>query len=325
MKALRYEAFGEPRSVVVPTEVPLPQPGRGEVRLRLVRSPIHNHDLATVRGTYGYKPRLPATGGTEMLGVVDAIGDGVEGVTPGARVAAMLAEGAWAEYALAPVPALVPMPEVLSDEVACQLLAMPLSAMVLLDDLRVKPGDWIVQNAANGTVGRIVMRLGQKAGVNVINVVRREDAAEELRSFGAEHVVVTADAGWPQRVRETAGEAPIARVVDSVCDAGSTALNALLGKHGEHVVFGALAGGALKLNPGALIFSESIVRGFWMSAWMRDATPEQRAGAFKRLFAHALANELPLPAGGTFELGKASQALEAAETPGRSGKMLFGP
>lgn len=312
MIALQYREFGEPADVVAPVEVTAPAPGSGEVLVRVSLSPIHNHDLATIRGVYGVKPSLPAIGGSELCGVVE-----------GQRVAVM-ARGAWAEYALAHRDALVPIPDAVADEVAAQLLAMPLSAIVLFEDLRVGAGDWIVQNAANGAVGRTLTAVARKAGVNVLSLVRREAAAEELRSGGVKHVVVQGG-DWAKRVREETGGAPIARVIDSVCDENSMELNRLLAPDGEHVVFGALAKRALSLNPGTLIYGQTHVRGFWMLAWMNQASAQQKAALVGRCIGMALAGELWLPAGATFPFDRAADALREAERVGRPGKVLLSP
>ena len=313
MQALQYREFGEPADVVIPAEVNSPEPGTQEVLVRVSLAPIHNLDLATIRGIYGVKPSLPAIGGSELCGVVD-----------GKRVAVM-ARGAWAEYALAHRDALVPIPDGIPDEVAAQLLAMPLSAIVLFEELRVSAGDWIVQNAANGAVGRNVMRIAQAAGVNVVNLVRREASVGEMQSFGAKHVVNTEVGDWINEVRDIVGNGNVVAVVDSVCDKNSMALNGLLGRGGQHVVFGALGTHALAVNPSNLIFKESTIRGFWMIAWMERATQEQRVGAIVKVVGLAMNGTLALPAGGIYPLSKAWEALKAAETPGRSGKILFAP
>ena len=324
MNALRYAQFGDPVDVVTSADVPVPQPGQGEVRLKIVRSPVHNHDLATIRGNYGYKPALPAVGGSEVLGTVDAVGAGVNGVAPGARVSAIV-QGGWAEYALANAASLVPMPDAIDDDTACQLMAMPLSAVVLFDELHVKAGEWIVQNAANGAVGTILMRIAQSHGVNIINLVRRESAAGELRALGAKHVVVTEGEHWIVNARDMTGGRPIVRAIDSITGAQSLDMQRLLGRFGELIVFGGLAGAAMKLDPSVMISNELVVRGFWMTAWTQRATPDARVAAARRVFELALKGELPLPVAGVFPLGDCTTALTAAETPGRSGKVLFAP
>jgi NADPH:quinone reductase-like Zn-dependent oxidoreductase len=324
MIALQFPSFGEPANVVAPKETAKPEPGPGEVRLKLVLSPIHNHDLATVRGIYGVKPPLPAIGGSELLGVVDALGEGVANLAPGQRVSSGV-RGSWSEYVIANAAGAVPIPDTVSDEVGAQLLAMPLSAMVLFEELHAPAGSWIVQNAANGAVGRNVMRIAQAAGVNVVNLVRREASVGEMQSFGAKHVVNTEVGDWINEVRDIVGNGNVVAVVDSVCDKNSMALNGLLGRGGQHVVFGALGTHALAVNPSNLIFKESTIRGFWMIAWMERATQEQRVGAIVKVVGLAMNGTLALPAGGIYPLSKAWEALKAAETPGRSGKILFAP
>jgi NADPH:quinone reductase-like Zn-dependent oxidoreductase len=312
MIALQYARFGEPADVVSPATLDEPASGAGEVRLRLLRSPIHNHDLATIRGVYGYKPELPAIGGSEFLGVDES----------GRRFVAS-ARGAWAQYVVLKERELVPIPAGIDDDRACQLLAMPLSAVVLLDDLRVEPGMWIAQNAAGGAVGRILMQLAQRAGVNIVNIVRRDSAAEELRGYGAQHVIVSERESWQREARELTGGKGFSRIVDSVAGPQTMDLQRLLAHHGELIVFGGLSGSAIKLDPSLMISQEASVRGFWMTAWMQRAAPEQRAAAMQRVFAMAVASELPLPVSAVYPLGDASAALKAAQTPGRNGKVLF--
>ena len=313
MIALQYSHFGDPSGVVAPRDVPKPQAGEGRMLVRMVRSPIHNHALATIRGVYGVRPELPAIGGSELLGIAD-----------GARVVCT-AQGAWAEYALVQRTGLVPVPDAIPDDEACQLLAMPLSALVLLEELKLRPGDWIVQNAANGTVARILAREAAQRGINVIGLVRSESTAKELQDFGAPHVVVT-KGDWTERVREIAGGAPIVRAIDSVAGAQSLQLESLLAEHGELVVFGGLGGEALRLDPGLTIAREIVVRGFWMNAWMRrQENAPKVAAAMKRVFELALVRELPLSTAGVYSLQDTQRALEAAQSPGRTGKVLFKP
>jgi NADPH:quinone reductase-like Zn-dependent oxidoreductase len=313
MIALQYARFGDPVDVIQAVDVPVPEPGEGQTVLRMVRSPIHNHDLATIRGVYGVKPKLPATGGTECLATIS-----------GKRFACM-AQGTWAGEVIAYTTALVPIPDAIDDDRACQLLAMPLSTVVLFDQLRTQPGMWIAQTAANGAVGKLLMLLAQKHGVNIVNFVRRDAAAEELRGYGAQHVVVTAHEGWQTRARTIAGSEGFARIVDSVAGPESLELQRLLASDGELVVFGALSGAPLKLDPGLMIAKENVVRGFWMNTWMQRASEGDRVDAMQRVFALALSGELALPVAGVYPLRDAAQALRAAEAPGRGGKILFAP
>lgn len=183
MRAVVIEAFGEPRDVLTAGERPVPEPGPGEVRVATTLAPIHNHDLAIIRGVYGYRPELPAVPGTEAVGRIDALGEGVTGLEVVQRVTVSGVQGAWAEYFVAKAAGVVPVPDSVSDATASQLLAMPLSALMLLEDLNVEAGQWITINAANGAVGRLLNLLARARGVKVLNLVRSEAAAKSLRSW----------------------------------------------------------------------------------------------------------------------------------------------
>src|SRR5438270_9377895 len=115
MKAVVFDRFGDPAEVLHVRDVPPPEPGPGQVRVRMVASPVNPSDLLVVRGEYGKLPTLPATPGFEGVGVVDRSGGGllalVRGLRPGKRVAVIAREGgAWAEYAVVPARQLVPLP-----------------------------------------------------------------------------------------------------------------------------------------------------------------------------------------------------------------------
>src|SRR3546814_369627 len=94
--------------------------------------PVTTHEWVTVGGQYGDEPARPAIGGSEGLGGVDALGAGGEGLAVGQRVAAASGRGTWAEYFVAPARMVIPMPDAIADETAAQLVAMPLSALMLL-------------------------------------------------------------------------------------------------------------------------------------------------------------------------------------------------
>jgi NADPH2:quinone reductase len=88
MRAAIHDVFGEPADVLLTQTVDTPLPGKGEILIKTILSPIHNHDLWTVRGNYGYKPDLPgAIGGSEAVGTIAAVGDGVDEAMVGKRVA----------------------------------------------------------------------------------------------------------------------------------------------------------------------------------------------------------------------------------------------
>lgn len=325
MRALMHNTFGDPSEVLTIENIPVPDPGSGEVRVRMLMSPIHNHDLWTIRGTYGFKPELPARAGSEAVGVIDSIGAGVTGLAVGQRVATGGTFGVWAEYFIAKAGALIPLAEGISDEVAAQLVSMPFSAISLLDSLNLSEGDWFVQNAANGTVGRLVAQLAQARGINVIGLVRRSAGIEELAVQGINNIVATDTDDWAARVRAIAGDAPIVVGVDSVGGRASGEVLSLLAEDATLVVFGAMQSPTMEIGSGDVIFKQATVRGFWGSKVSASMPAQKRGALLGELVDYISSGVLTLPVEATYSFDEASTAAKANFAPGRNGKVMLRP
>lgn len=120
MRAIRFEQFGPPAEVLHLADLPTPEPGPGQARVRLTHRSINPSDLLTVSGEYGSLPRLPATPGFEGVGRVEALGEGTRGLAPGMRVVPLGAGGTWRESVIADATLLVPVSDVVSDGAAAQ-------------------------------------------------------------------------------------------------------------------------------------------------------------------------------------------------------------
>lgn len=325
MRAALHTSFGDPASVLAAGDAALPEPGPGEVRIRTLLAPIHNHDLWTVRGEYGYKPALPAIGGSEGLGIIDALGEGVQGLQVGQRVAAASVHGTWAEAFVAPARMVIPMPAAIADDTAAQLIAMPLSALMLLEFLQVEAGQWIVQNTANGAVGKTLAMLAAARGVHVVNLVRRDAGVDELAALGIDNVVSTARDGWQDAVRSLLGEAGAHAAVDSVGGSAAGDLMGLLGTGGTLVSFGSMTGEPMQISSGDVIFKQATVKGFWGSKVSQAMAVEDKRRLVGELLQRAGNGELRLPVEGIFALDQVADAVRASARPGRGGKVLLRP
>lgn len=323
MHCVSIERFGPPASVVSLADRALPEPGPGQVRVRMTLSPIHSHDLAIVRGVYGYRPELPAIPGTEAVGLVDALGADVSGLRIGQRVATASGTGVWAQYFIASANKLVPVAGALSDEAACQLLAMPLSALMLLEDLHLQSGQWLVQNAANGAVGKTLATLARTRGINVVNLVRRDSALADLEAAGLDNGVCTERTDWQKQVQAMTGGAPIVRAIESIGGEAAQQLMSVLSEGGKFVSFGSLTFKPLVIGAEHLIFKQITVSGYWASKRLAAASQPDLArmiGELSKLIGDGV---LSLPVDAVFELRDVAAAMEAAERAGRAGKVLL--
>ncbi|MDX6556703.1 MAG: hypothetical protein QOD86_2898 [Miltoncostaeaceae bacterium] len=324
-RAVRFATFGEPSDVLTVEAVPIPAPGPGRVLLRMRARPVNPSDLSLVRGRYGELPPLPATPGLEGLGVVEALGDGVEGVAIGARVVPLsAAPGTWAEHLVAPAAALVPVPDAVPDEAAAQLVVNPLTAWVLIEEeLAVRPGEWLLQNAAGSTLGRVVLQLARARGFRTINVVRRPDQEEELLALGADEVLVEGRDDIAARVREITGGEGAAKAIDAVAGAGGARLADALAPRGTLVTYGRLAQRPLELDTGRQIFGGTTVRGFWLVRWFRETPPAEVRAAIDEVLGLMADGSVDPPVEARYDLDEVREAAIHAERPGRSGKVML--
>src|SRR5436305_937432 len=149
MRSVRFYEFGDPADVLRLEDVPRPEPGAGQVLVRLRARSINPSDLLTVHGLYGSLPNLPATPGLEGMGEVAAVGDGVGHFRAGQRVIPLGVPGTWQEYLLAPESQLLPVPDAINDRTAAQFVVNPLTAWIMtVEELSLEPGEWLLQTAA---------------------------------------------------------------------------------------------------------------------------------------------------------------------------------
>lgn len=324
MRSVRFAAFGDPADVLTVEDVPTPLPGVGEVLVRMRVRPINPSDLFTIRGQYGRLPSLPATPGMEGVGIVTALGEGVTGFQVGQQVISLGASGTWQEYVVAASSALMPVPPGLSEREASMLLANPTSAWLLLhEELRVEPTGWVMQNAANSAVGRFVIQLSRRAGFRTINIVRRRDVIDELLALGADVVICEADEDVVARVRTLTHDKGVRYALDAVGGESGARLARALGPGGTMVVFGAMSGQPLPLDPGAMIFRGTTVRGWWLSQWFRKASPAQIATLLAEVTPLIIDGTLHVPVDAEYALADIKVAVAAAEGSQRNGKILL--
>jgi NADPH:quinone reductase-like Zn-dependent oxidoreductase len=325
MKRVVFERPGPPAEVLhVQDDVPAPEPSRGEVLVRMLASPINPSDLMYVAGGYGIKPRLPATPGFEGVGVVEATGGGVLGwLRKGKRVAVIYDRtGTWAEYTLTKARQVVPVPDAISDEHAATFFVNPATALVMTQDvLRVTRGAWLLQSAAGGELGKMVIRLGQKFGFRTLNVVRRREQVEELKKLGADAVIVESDGPLPEQVSRITDSVRYA--LDPVGGKTGTEVIASLSPGGRCLLYGSLTDEPVSLHPRLAIGNEIRVEGFWLAPWMKRQGVLTLLRLFRRVRMLMREGVLQTHFAATYPLEEVRKAVEHAAAPGKGGKVLL--
>jgi NADPH:quinone reductase-like Zn-dependent oxidoreductase len=329
MKAIVFDRFGEPAEVLHVRDVPLPEPAPGCIRVRMTASPVNPSDLAVVRGRYARRPALPATPGFEGVGVVDAVGRGwlarILGLSPGRRVAVLNDRGGnWQECVVIPARQAVPVPADLPTEQVASYFVNPATALVMTRYvLKVPRGAWLLQTAAASALGRMVIRLGVHYGFRTINVVRRREHAQELRSLGGDAVVCTADESVEKCAAALTGKRGVPFALDAV--GGATGLAALraLAPGGRMLAYGVLSGEPLPLDNLALIVGQKAIEGFLLSDWAARQRPLVMLSLLRQIARLLRAGVLATEIGACYPLEQIGEAVRQAETSARRGKILL--
>lgn len=320
--AARLHQFGKPAESLAPHDVPAPAPGPDEVLLDMQAAPINPADLNVIEGTYGDLPELPATIGNEGVGRVAAVGSGITHLRPGQLVLPM-AFGTWCRQMVAPAASVVLLPEGLDIFQAAMLTVNPATAWRILHDfVKLEPGDWIVQNAANSGVGRSAIQLAKALGLNSLNVVRRPELVGELQDAGGT-VVVTEECDLRKEWKSLCGGVAPKLALNAV--GGPSALNIAntLAGGGTMVTFGAMSRQPLKIPNGLLIFKGLKFEGFWLNRWRKQASDEARQETYAALARHLESGILHTPVHATYPLARVVEAVEAASGEQRGGKVLL--
>ena len=215
MKAARIHAYGGPASVRV-EEVEVPEPGAGEVSIRVAVAGLNNSDLQATYGKYGgygYSG-LPFTLGQEAAGLVDAIGPGVTEFEPGMRVVGHV-KGGFAEMAIAPAAELLELPEDVSFEVAASLpIAYLTACMALVHKAKVKAGEWVLVHPGSGGVGTAAIQLVKLLGAKAIATAGTTAKADYLLELGADCAIVRSSQDVVSEVRQIVGKAGVEVAID---------------------------------------------------------------------------------------------------------------
>jgi NADPH2:quinone reductase len=325
MKAIVCDRWGDPEEVLQVCDVPEPAPGRGEVRVRMIACPINPSDLLMVRGQYGRQPPLPATPGFEGVGIVEAGSGLLARRVMGRRVAVLNSGGGnWQEQVVIPARQAVPVPKELTDEQAATFFVNPASALIMTRRvLQVPPGAWLLQTAAGSTLGRMVIRLGQRFGFRTLNVVRRREQAEELLRLGGTAVLATNDESLTEKVQALTNGEGVCFALDAVGGATGSEVIRNLGRGGRMVVYGTLAGEPLSFDSRVLLVGQKRLEGFWLSEWTREQKPWTMLWLFRQIGKLIRAGVLVSEVGKSFALTDIHAAVRQAALPGRQGKVLL--
>jgi NADPH2:quinone reductase len=305
-------------------DISLPPPGPGEVRMRNTAIGLNFIDTYYRRGIYPVA--LPSGLGLEAAGVIEALGDGVEGFAVGERVCAFgPAMGAYAEARNLPAAQLFRTPDGVSDEVAAALLLKGCTAEFLVERCaRVEPGWPVLVHAAAGGIGLLLVQWLKHIGATVIGTVSTAAKAEAAKQAGADHVIRYTEDPVASKVREITGGAGVRVTFDGVGLATWEASLDSTGKRGLIVNYGNADAPVGGVNMGVLATKGSLYN-TRPTLWDYYTEPAERAAGAARMWNLYARGALKVTIGQTYALADAAQAHADIEGRRTTGSTVLRP
>lgn len=282
MRALLCEAHGPPETLVL-RDVPTPQPGPGEVRLRVKAASVNFPDSLIIQNLYQTKPPLPFSPGSEAAGVVDAVGEGVA-LRVGDRVAAMTTWGAFAEDVVVHASRCFVLPDAMPFDVASGFTMVYGTALhALAQRGRLQPGETLLVLGAAGGVGLAAVEIGKRMGARVIAAASSPEKLALARAHGADDLIDYAATDLKSALRELTSGRGVDVVFDPVGGALADPAFRAMAWDGRYLVVGFAAGDipALPLNL-PLVKGAAIIGVFWGAFLTKE--PEANAANIARLY-----------------------------------------
>jgi len=259
--------------------------------------------------------------GGEGVGRIAKTGSAVRHVKPGDRVL-LPGPGCWRERIKAPGKVVFALPGGVDPKQLAMLRVNPPTAYLMLHQIVApKPGQWVIQNAANSGVGHCLIRLARLAGVKTIDVVRREELVAPLRAFGGD-VVLTDGPDLDARVRAAIGEAALPLAIDAVGGSGTQRLARCVSDGATVVNYGMLSGEPCIVDGRETVFRDVRLQGFWLRKWFVDTPPAQIAALYRELASKVADGTLTVEVEAVYPIRKIKEAVAHAARSGRSGKIL---
>jgi NADPH2:quinone reductase len=324
MKAIVCKAWGLPDTLVV-EERPDVVPGLGQVAIDVKAAGVNFPDVLIIQNKYQFKPELPFTPGSELAGIVRAVGEGVTQVKPGDRVIAFIGHGAFAQQVLVPVAGVMPMPPDMDfDTAAAITLTYGTSHHAVVDRAQLKAGETMLVLGAAGGVGLAAIEIGKALGARVIAAASSDEKLEICKAHGADATINYSTEDLREVIKAaTDGKGPDV-VYDPVGGIYAEAAVRSLAWRGRYLVVGFANGEIPKLPWNLLLLKgSSLVGVFWGEFAKRE--PKANAAAMRELMGWLSEGKIKPHISGRYALADTPKALNDLAARKVTGKVVIQP
>ena len=324
MKAIQCVQWGGPERLQL-SEVPLPEPTAGEVRIRVAAAGVNFPDALIIQKKYQVQPPLPFVPGTEVAGTIDAVGDGVSRLKAGERVVAFVGLGGFAQYVCVAQAQVAPLPANVDLAVAAGFtLTYATAQHALVERGQLSSGETLLVLGAGGGVGLAAVELGKLAGARVIAAASSEEKLQAARGLGADELIDYSSSDLRETVKSMTDGRGVDVVYDPVGGAYTAAALRSLAWRGRLLLIGFAAGEIPQLPANLLLLKEmSAIGVHWGEFAKRDPASNRRLLA--QLFGWLAEGRLKPLVSKQYPLAETSQALQDLLARRAVGKLVIRP
>jgi NADPH2:quinone reductase len=321
MKAVLCKSLDGPDGLVL-DDIAMPQPGAGEVRIRVKAAGLNFADTLITRGKYQLKPQMPFSPGVEIAGVIDELGPSVAGLANGTRVMAYTGFNGVREFVVVPSDAVVPVPDGVSDEVAAGLSVTYGTALHGLKDRgRLQGGETVVVTGAAGGAGQAAVEIAHLMGARVIAVAASPEKLQVAKEAGASETILFPGSDLKDAVKTLTKGKGADVVYDCVGGAAAEPLIRALAWKGRFLVVGFAAGQIPKIPLNLLLVKGAAVAGvYWGESVKRD--PATHRENMLQLLEWVRTGQLRPRIHATFGIERTAEALRVLDRREAQGKVI---
>lgn len=324
MKAVLCKSYGPPNTLQVEHISDL-QPGRGQVVIQVAACAVNYPDLLIIENKYQYKPKLPFSPGAEISGRIIAIGEGVESMQPGDRVAAMTGWGGYAEQACVDADTVIPLPPDVDLETAAILfLTYGTSWYALKHRANVRPGETVLVLGAGGGTGLAAVELAHLAGATVIAAASSQDKLNSCKARGAHHVIDYSKGEFREQIKEITQGKGVDVVYDPVGGAHTDPALRSMAWGGRYLVIGFASGDIPRPPMNLPLLKGCSIVGVFFGAF-HEKQPDEYRAMMKDLALWMAQGRIRPVISGRYPLERASAALQRMAARDVVGKLLIVP
>ncbi len=290
-----------------------------EVLIEVICFPINPADILLVEGKYANKPKLPSLMGAECIARVKKIGNNIRKFKLGDIVLPLLRDN-WVEEKIVTENEIIKLPDNIDVEQACMLKVNPATAYLMLNNyLKIKQGDFVIQNASNSSVGNYIIQLAKLYDIKTINLVRRKEVISTLKDYGADYVFKL---NLSQKEENFIKSSKPRLFIDAVAGKQVNTIASLLSENSTIINYGLLSGESIQLDPHNTIFKNIVLKGFWLSLWLNKMSIEEKNKLYSYLSELIISKVLYTKVEKVFNINDIKEAINSASDFNRHGKIL---